>query len=354
MNDHRAPIAPRAGNARGAVVVLFVLILPVLLGFTAFALDLARLVTVRAELQNAADAAALAGARALVSGGGAAAYDWLSAESTANTAIALNESDDGLLAPSGVYAASTGYWNLTNPELGLRAPGESGAPVSGDQPAVEVVLRFSSNRNQPGGVRLFFAPVLGINRRDVSARAVAVVSPPGAAYTGSLFPMVISQCMYDNFWDAATARPKIDPATGQPYSLDIGSTYFSTCVSGQWSTFNTVQNDVPFVQGLINNGNPVDLAIGSNTYIQSGVKDALFNDVPTNKIVTIAVVNTVVTGSNQPIVAFAGFHLKGSIKIGGKSYIRGQFVANHVAAGTSPGSGTGAYYGAVTPPLLTF
>lgn len=333
--------------------MLFVLVLPVLIGFTAFALDLARLVTVRAELQNAADAAALAGARALVSGNGATIYDWTTAESTADTTIALNETDNGPLVPSGVYAASTGYWNLTDPELGLRAQGESGAPVSGDQPAVEVSLRFSDNRNQPGGVRLFFASILGVARRDVSARAVAVISPPGAAYTGSLFPMVISQCMYANFWDAATGRPKNDPATGQPYFLDIGSTYFSTCVSGQWTTFNTVQNDVPFVQGLINNGNPIDLSIGSSTYIQSGVKDSLFNDVPTDRIVTVAVVGSVVTGSNQPIVAFAGFHLKGSIKIGGKSYIRGQFVANHVAAGTSPGSGTGAYYGAVTPPLLT-
>ena len=75
---------------------------------------------------------------------------------------------------------------------------------------------------------------------------------------------------------------------------------------------------------------------------------------PVNRVVTIAVVDTLVTGSNQPIVAFAGFRLQGSVKIGGKSFIRGQFEANHLAAGTSPGSGTGAYYGAVTPPLLTF
>lgn len=339
--------------ARGAVVVLFVLCLPVLIGFTAFALDLARLVTVRAELQNAADAAALAGARALMSGGGAAAYDWVAAQTTADGVIVLNESDDGALAPSGTYSASTGYWNLTDPTLGLRVAGESGAPVSGDQPAVQVSLRFSSNRGQPGGVALFFAPIFGINRSDVSARSVAVVSPPGLAYSGSLFPMVIGKCMYDNYWDAATGRPKTDPATGAPYLLDIGSTYFSSCISGQWSTFNTVQNDVPFVQGLIANGNPVDLGIGSPTYIQSGVKDSLFNDVPTDRIVTIAVVDTVTTGSNQSIIAFAGFHLKGSVKIGGKSYIRGQFVANHVSAGTSPGSGTGAYYGAVTPPMLS-
>lgn len=338
---------------RGAVVVLFVLCLPVLIGFTALALDLARLVTVRAELQNAADAAALAGARSLVSSGSATTYNWLAAQTTADGVIARNEADDGTLAASGLYSASTGYWNLANPSLGVRATGESGAPVSGDQPAVQVRLRFSSNRAQPGGVSLFFAPIFGINRSDVSAKSVAVVAPPGLAYSGSLFPMVIGKCMYDNLWDAATGRPKIDPATGAAYLLNVGSTYFTSCISGQWSTFNTVQNDVPFVQGLIANGNPVDLGIGSPTYIQSGVKDSLFNSVPTDRIVTIAVVNSVVTGSNQPIIAFAGFHLKGSVKIGGKSYIRGQFVANHVAAGTSPGSGTGTYYGAVTPPLLT-
>ncbi|TXC94595.1 pilus assembly protein TadE, partial [Burkholderia pseudomallei] len=52
----------------------FVLFLPVLLLFGAFAIDLPRVAAARNELQNAADAAALAGAASLEAGAGAPAW----------------------------------------------------------------------------------------------------------------------------------------------------------------------------------------------------------------------------------------------------------------------------------------
>lgn len=52
----------RLHGQRGTVAILFALFLPVLLGCAAFAIDLARLNLNKVELQNAADAAALAGA----------------------------------------------------------------------------------------------------------------------------------------------------------------------------------------------------------------------------------------------------------------------------------------------------
>lgn len=51
---------------RGAIFVLTALLLPLLLGFTGFAYDVGNLYMYKARLQNAADAAALAGARAFV------------------------------------------------------------------------------------------------------------------------------------------------------------------------------------------------------------------------------------------------------------------------------------------------
>ena len=49
-------------DQKGTVIVLFALTLTVLLGFTALAIDIGDLYVGRNELQNAADAAALAGA----------------------------------------------------------------------------------------------------------------------------------------------------------------------------------------------------------------------------------------------------------------------------------------------------
>jgi Flp pilus assembly protein TadG len=54
-----------ARGERGAVIVIFAICLFVLIGFAALAIDIGYLHTTRSELQNVADAAALAGARYL-------------------------------------------------------------------------------------------------------------------------------------------------------------------------------------------------------------------------------------------------------------------------------------------------
>src|SRR6516225_2576735 len=53
------------GKRRGAIVPLAALLMVVLVGMLAFAIDVGYMSTVKAELQNAADAAALAGAERL-------------------------------------------------------------------------------------------------------------------------------------------------------------------------------------------------------------------------------------------------------------------------------------------------
>src|SRR5580765_7277098 len=55
---------------RGTVAPLTVLTMPVLLGFAALAVDIAQLCNTKAELQRAADAAALAGASAYLTDAG--------------------------------------------------------------------------------------------------------------------------------------------------------------------------------------------------------------------------------------------------------------------------------------------
>jgi len=59
----KALISSKLRDQQGVTVILVAVLLSVLLGFTALAIDLSHLYVVRNELQNSADAGALAGAR---------------------------------------------------------------------------------------------------------------------------------------------------------------------------------------------------------------------------------------------------------------------------------------------------
>jgi Flp pilus assembly protein TadG len=61
-------MSKKAPPQRGAVLILFAVLLPILLGFAALAVDVAFVVMTKARMQNAADAAALAGASGLLAG----------------------------------------------------------------------------------------------------------------------------------------------------------------------------------------------------------------------------------------------------------------------------------------------
>ncbi|UNY41880.1 hypothetical protein CPT_Momento_050 [Burkholderia phage Momento] len=81
-------------NQRGAVAITVALLMSILLGFAALAIDVGYLFVVRNELQNAADAAALAGApciypRAQCSNTKAAVPDWATAQAQAVLGVSL-------------------------------------------------------------------------------------------------------------------------------------------------------------------------------------------------------------------------------------------------------------------------
>jgi Flp pilus assembly protein TadG len=207
---------------RGGAAIWFALCLPVLVGFAALAVDLARINTTKVELQNAADASALGGAHSLSNPTTAVVdqpYNW-----TAAAATALDVARRNFVNASQIQDAlvETGYWNLTNPSLGMRP--STGVPITGDVPAVRTTVTLSGTRNN-GPLNLFFAPTLGIAERDIQASAIAVIAPPGEG-TG-MFPVVINMAMFTHYWDTSARKPKLDPATGKPYVFDIGSSYFS-------------------------------------------------------------------------------------------------------------------------------
>lgn len=159
-------------SEKGAVSVLVALALPMLMGAGALAVDLAYLHVVRNELQNDADAAALAGARKLYANG-ASTLDWSGAASTAQDAIALNRAAGHALADGLVQ---TGYWDTTHAATGLQ--GLPMTPSANDAPAVQVSLGKSEGQNL-GPVRTFLASFWGVYAKPVQVTAVAGGEQPG-------------------------------------------------------------------------------------------------------------------------------------------------------------------------------
>ncbi|RJF97085.1 pilus assembly protein TadE [Noviherbaspirillum cavernae] len=369
-------------NQKGAAVITVSFWFIALIGMTALAFDIGHLLIVRNELQNAADAAALAGANCLdkttaVSGTdctntASATLNWTMARTKASNSIGFNKSDSKTLVNGTV---ETGYWNVnggTTMQATTLTPIGPCTVVSGvmttacDKPAVRVTLSRTTGSNG-GAVGTLIATMFGGAAIPITASAVAVRSAPGQVMPGSLIPMTINKCMFDLYWDSTTNTPRnatteslkgVPQVIGQPWVIRIGSSYhYPNCESGQWTSFTQDVNDVPTVRDLINNGNPDPLSIGQDTWIEPGTKSSLYDTLddkyptPPGANVTVLVVDRpsgLDSKGTAPIVAFAGFHINDVNKQG--KYIQGHFIKEITV--TTGSSGIGPSYGIYTPPRL--
>ncbi len=153
----------------------------------------------RNELQNAADAAALAGAQKLCGSPPGSAPTFTTAENAATTAIGDNKVLKASLASGTV---TSGYWSLTGTPAGMQSRTKN--PVlHTDAAAVSVKITKAPGSNG-GSVALFLGPLVGISSRSLQASAVAVESFPSSVDTGQVLPIAIGKCLYDTYWDATT------------------------------------------------------------------------------------------------------------------------------------------------------
>ncbi|WP_159835369.1 TadG family pilus assembly protein [Burkholderia sp. 8Y] len=321
-----------------SIAMLFSLSMALMVG--ALAIDIGHLFLAHAELQTAADAAALTGAGSLLAGG--SSPNWSSAQAAALKGVSLNASDGTTLTQGSI---ASGYWNLTGSPAGLQA--QSITPGTYDAPAVQVTVSRATGING-GPVAFFFAGLFGISSGPASATAAAVVAAPGTVAPNALFPVAIGQCIYSQYWNAQSGTPTTD-STGMPYEVQIGNgQLYNGCEAGQWTSFQANVNDVPTVRGLITDGNSTSLSIGDSIWIQSGIKTTIYSYVPTNVDVLVPVVDQT-TSATHPIIAFAAFHID-SASGGNDKAIVGHFIAGYKVAAMS--GAVGPYYGAYVPPRL--
>jgi hypothetical protein len=339
---------PLLRRESGQILVLAALSLIVLCGMAALAIDIGHAVVVRQELQNAADASALAGAGNLFPHG----PDWIRAEGSASGSIPWNKSDGQALSDGQVQS---GFWNLDQTPPGLQP--QSIIPGPRDVPAVKVTVQRADGNNG-GPMRTFFAKVLGIPNIPLRAHAVAVVSSPATVKPGTLFPVAISQ---DAAKDFETYKDTANLITiGSPYHYGDG-------LAGQWTTFLDDFNDVTQLRELIPDGNPDEISINTsgdcsipNTciWIQPGVETTLYDNPNSEsvsqyvgQVVVLPVVGDVLleaTHEMAPVVGFVGFYIV-SATGGSTKQITGYFVSDFTVQGSG---GAGPNYGALTPLYL--
>ena len=330
------------------------LLLPVLLGAAAFAIDLAWVRVVHNQLQNAADAAALAGAHPLTSAVPTELM-WTDAEGRARQTVRLNMAEGRELIPDHAEVNS-GHWNPKQAQAQLVQRPHS--PSTQEVPAVEVVLRKTGNLND-GPATTFLARIWSINGIDTSARAIAGRVAPGKVHENQLFPMAISRCLYDNYWNrlGSPPGPRLDPKTLQPIVFKIGSTYdHGPCDTAQWTSLTDRSNSASVLRKMIVDGTAPAVSAQSLIWVQQGKESSLYGKDLQDCIkagtahctrVLVPVLQTLNTGALNPVYAFACLRLLGAKQ--GQDYVLAQMSSD---CPTPQGSGVGPDLGVLLPPRL--
>jgi hypothetical protein len=259
-------------NQTGAVLIKFVLFLPILIGMVAMAFDVVRLAVAKNELQNAADAGALAAARFLYNDSGTSVntganqigYDAATANKSQNLPVEVDWSGGN----SG--DVERGHWSFGMGALPRGfTPNGSTAPVSLWNVSTETL---DANPNFINAVRVtarrestpilsYFARIFNIDSWGMNTSAIAYIG-----YAGRLLPGDVDQPI-------AICEDSL--LIGGNYSCSIGRMINSgkdtqTNETGGWTSFNqddacTGGTNAQEVRGLVscnNDGNPDGLQLG--------------------------------------------------------------------------------------------
>lgn len=166
LNRRTLPISARTSAKRdyqkGAATIMVAVLMVALLGFAALAVDVGAMYSEKAQLQNGADAAALAIA---------------------------GDCANGSCGDSTATGSSFANWNAND--------GSSGATVTFPAATtVHVVTKARPAGSATDGFSLFFARVLGIDSTQIPATAEAVWGTPSKATT---LPWTVSECVYKQY-----------------------------------------------------------------------------------------------------------------------------------------------------------
>lgn len=248
-------------NRRAGILVLSALLMVVMLGMVAFALDTGYMVLVRTQLQVAADAAAMAGAAVM--------------NDTRSTMVAEAQRFAGYQKAGGKTVdlkdadIQYGTWDATSRTF---------TPSSTPSNAIKVTARRDAST---GGNLLFFGRIFGINNFNVQASAVAMANPRDIAFVVDL-----SGSMNDDT-EPCWATGAIDSTfSGSGYS-SVGSKLMQDLYSDlnfgafpgtlQWvgQPLGITQDDYAYAEMTTDDGPLASSSVGSTYRITSSDNEAV-------------------------------------------------------------------------------
>ena len=262
----RLRLAPHA-DERGAVVIIVAFSMVALLGFAALAVDVGALYAERAQLQNGADAAALAVAQ--------------------ECARDKNCTDPAAKTPTAVGLANA------NANDGAARVTDLSFPTS---TSVRVDVATQDGKSGAGTLALAFAPILGIDSATVGAYAKAVWGIPVSG--PAVLPLAFSPCVFKPGAGVQLIMAQTSGAPGCPGGVPGGFGWLSSEPAGSCSAI--VNINLSETGGDTGNNLPANCDV-----VLQPIKD---------KIVLLPVYTSVVgTGSNAvyDISHWAAFRVMG-------------------------------------------
>lgn len=251
---------------KGASLVLVTVSLLALFGFAALSLDVGNIYVARNELQNAADAGALAGARVLYVADGSMVNEGAN-EAARETAI----SNTSQGTPVEVAIVRRGHWSFSTrtftPNPGLEPVNlfdRSADELDLDLDFINAIEVTTERKTTP--VEALFGGVFGFGEYVLSATAVGYIG-----FAGKLNPGDVDQPL-------ALCRDAL--VQDETFSCSVGRFIDSNSETGAWTNFQhddsgaTNANELrDLVEG---DGNPDEIAYGENIATNNGQVQAAF------------------------------------------------------------------------------
>jgi hypothetical protein len=318
-------------DTKGATAVVTAIFLVVAVGSMSVAIDLGHLFLVKCELQAAADAGAMAGARGLLGIPAGATSpvainpDCSRALTHSQNIVAANKSDGALLTlPAGDVAF--GWY-----DSGAKTFVFGGCSDPKKVTAVKVVARKDSSANS--SMPLFFGEFLGKKEIGVKAEAVALSDYAGYAPPGvGTFPLAVD-------------RDKVPPHN-LPFKVHLNPTPGD---EGCWHAYKNPSSGASDTRAYIDGTLPSpEIRVGDQINVKEGVSDSVLQEVDrqlaarTRQGKTYDILVPVIPANSshanwQPVEGFASMRITRVEAQGAKKYVEGQILPNMVAPGVEPG-----------------
>lgn len=205
--------------SRGIIAPIVAASMLMIAGITAFVVDLGYQKIVDSELQNVADAAALAGASGFknpripqIQLACDRALKALSLNKAAGSTLNTSSSSNDFQIDMGIAKLNSGKFQFASKVSGLKSCNSINnstytVDVNTEFPALRVIVSREQS-STTGEFQSFFSRIFGVDSLGANARSAAMIATPSQVPAGGTLPWAVGVCTRDLLWDSSTGKPR--------------------------------------------------------------------------------------------------------------------------------------------------